>query len=72
MGDSEALFLAKGSSRPVVESNDSQMLCEDEPRFIVSLDPGIEDDGDSLFRDDGPLGPVPEGLSPLRDFDMEF
>ncbi len=44
----------------------------DGPRPIISLDPGIEDDDYSLFWDDGPLGPVVEGLCPFRESDMEF
>ncbi len=44
----------------------------DGPQPIISLDPGIEDDDCSLFRDNSPLGPIMEGLSPLRESDMEF
>ena len=43
-----------------------------EPLPIISLDPWIGDDGYNLFRDDGPLGPLPEGLTSLRESDMEF
>ena len=44
----------------------------EKPRPIISLDPGIEEDDYSLFRDDGPLGPVVEGLCPFMESDMEF
>ncbi len=71
---------AEGSKAPVwageppapMESDDARVRDGGEPRLIIPLDPGIEDDGESLFRDDGPLGPLPEGLSPLRESDMEF
>ena len=43
-----------------------------EPLPIISFDPGIGDKGYDLFRDDGPLGLLLEGLSPLRDSDMDF
>ncbi len=42
------------------------------PQPIIPLDPGIEEDNYSLFRDDGPLGPVVEGLCPFMESDMEF
>ncbi len=71
---------AEGSKAPVwaeelsapMESDDTRVQDGEEPRLIIPLDPGIEDDGEALFRDDGPLGPLPEGLSPLRESDMEF
>ncbi len=43
-----------------------------EPLPIISFDPGKGDEGYDLFRNDGPLGSLPEGLSPLRESDMEF
>ena len=75
-----AIPSAEGSKAPVwaeelsapMESNDPQVPDSEKPRLIISLDHRIEDDGEALFRDDGPLGLLLEGLSPLRVSDMEF
>ncbi len=71
MEDSKAPVWAE---EPLVsmESDDPRVPASEELWLIVSLDPRAEDDGEALFRDDGPLGPVLEGLSPLRESDIEF
>ncbi len=70
---STAPVWAEGPTAPL-ESNESRVMDDEEPRLIISLDPGIEDDEEGFFREDGPMGPIvlPDGLSPLRDSDMEF
>ncbi len=74
VGDSRVPLGAAGSSAPTDTSNDSRLSGSSERKPIVSLDPGIEDEDDILYGDSGPLGPVVqiEGLSPLREEDMEF
>ena len=70
---STAPVWAEGSTAPL-ESRESRVMGDEEPRLIIPLDPGIEDDEEGFFRDDGPMGPIilPDGLSPLREYDMEF
>ncbi len=70
---STAPVWAEGPTAPL-ESRESRVMGNEEPRLIIPLDPGIEDEEEGFFRDDGPMGPIilPDGLSPLREYDMEF